>query len=109
MFTPITTVKEIAAAFAKCSRAEREQIVGFTKANTEPPFATQPYGVWVLAVCRNQDTGRKFTTVALALSGEGIGPLEMRRIVGLPELKRAPKKKAPVKKALIKGGGRRVK
>lgn len=86
MYEPITTSEAIEAAFAKASPSEREHILAFTKANTEPPLVSKPYGVWTLVYYRNHDTGKRKLGAAIGLEGEGISANRFRAAIGLPAI-----------------------
>lgn len=89
MFVPITDSAKMKAAFAKASKAEREQIIAFVRANTEPPrlaflLKAFPATSWKLGWL---GTDRKRLTVAYQLDkSPGISFNDMRRIVGLNPL-----------------------
>lgn len=103
----ITAVAKIREAYQRASRSDQEQIVAFTRANTEPPpvgfrkSGRYPEGWrWALAEYRNLDNGKTHLGASIGLA-DGVPTNDFRAAIGLPRLPE-PKKPVPPKNTGIK-------
>lgn len=85
-----TTVATIQERYAKATPRERAEIIGFVQANTQDRLLV--YAYWFLTTYKNLDTGRTYLAAGCSETEPGVTVKEIRKLVGLKELKTSQKK-----------------